>query len=56
MQVRADGASITVKIGSADKHVKDSIEEGDEVTVVIKGKMDDDGWNATKVTDNVEHA
>ena len=55
MQVRSDGASITIKIGSADMNVKDSIQEGDDVTVVVKGNMSGDGWNATKVTDNVEH-
>ncbi len=55
MQVRSDGANITIKIGSADMNVKDSIQEGDDVKVVVKGNMSGDGWNATKVTDNVEH-
>lgn len=35
-------------------HVKESIQVDDEVTVVIKGIMDKDGWNAITVTDNVE--
>ena len=38
MQVRSDGASITIKIGSADMNVKDSIQEGDDVTVEPKSQ------------------
>ena len=56
MQVRADGCSITVLIGGADMNVQDSIQEGDEVTVVIKGQMTDNGWNAISVTDQVSHS
>ena len=56
MQVRADGCNITVLIGGADMNVQDSIQEGDEVTVVIKGQMTDNGWNAISVTDQVSHS
>ena len=56
MQVRAEGCSITVLIGGADMNVQDSIQEGDEVTVVIKGQMTDNGWNAISVTDQVSHS
>ena len=56
MQVRADGCSNTVLIGGADMNVQDSIQEGDEVTVVIKGQMTDNGWNAISVTDQVSHS
>ena len=55
LQIRADGCSITVLIGGAEKHIQDSIQEGDEITVVIKGQMTENGWNAIKVTDNVSH-
>ena len=34
----------------------DTIEVDDAITVVIKGQMTDNGWNAIKVTDNVSHA
>ena len=56
LQIRAEGCSITVLIGNAEKHIADTIEVDDEITVVIKGQMTDNGWNAIKVTDNVSHA
>ena len=37
------------------EYIEDSIEEGDEITVVLKGQMTDKGWNAVKVTDKVAH-
>ena len=56
LQIRAEGCNITVLIGNAEKHIADTIEVDDEITVVIKGQMTDNGWNAIKVTDNVSHA
>ena len=56
LQIRAEGCNITVLIDNAEKHIADTIEVDDEITVVIKGQMTDRGWNAIKVTDNTSHA
>lgn len=55
LQVRAEGSSITVLIGSAEKDIQDSIEVDDEVTIELKGQMTEKGWKATKIVDKTTH-
>ena len=54
-QLRADGCNITLLVAGAETYYEDYAQEGDEITVVIKGQMTNNGWKVIQIFDYTEH-
>ena len=54
-QIRSEGCSITLQVAGTEMYIQDYVTEGDEITVVIKGQMKEDGWKVIQVYDYTVH-